>query len=70
MTRLAKTGRITGNISIFWSSEQKGEEKNVICIVCDTDLVSCSSSFAHIIGRPVLDQKKSNIKACVPVRKR
>ena len=45
--------------------------KNVTCNFCDTVFVGCSSSraFAHILGRPVLGQKKSNAKACVPIRK-
>jgi hypothetical protein len=41
------------------------------CHFCDTVFVGCSSSraFAHILGRPALVQKKSNAKACVPMRK-
>ncbi len=49
---------------------KKGGAKNVTCF-CDTAFTGCSSSraIAHILGRPVLGQKKSNIKACVPIRK-
>jgi hypothetical protein len=51
---------------------KSGGAKNVTCNFCDTVFVGCSSSraFAHILGRPVLGQKKSNAKECVPMRKR
>jgi hypothetical protein len=53
---------------------KKGGAKNVTCIFlryCFQPFTGCSSSraIAHILGRPVLGQKKSNIKACVPIRK-
>jgi hypothetical protein len=50
---------------------KSGGAKNVTCNFGDTVFVGCSSSraFAHILGRPVLGQKKSNAKACVPMRK-
>ncbi len=50
---------------------KKGGAKNVTCIFCDTFFVGCSSSraFAHILGRSVLDQKKSNVKPCIPMCK-
>ncbi len=45
--------------------------KNVTCIFCDTVFVGCSSFrvFVHILGRSVLDQKKSNVKPCIPMHK-
>ncbi len=63
--------------SIIWNyfkvdgvQSEKGGTKNVTCIFCDTVFVDCSSSWAfpHILGRPDLDQKKSNVKTCVPMR--
>jgi hypothetical protein len=50
---------------------QRGGAKNVMCIFCDCAFTGCSSTraIAHILGRPVLKQKKANIKSCVPVRK-
>ena len=38
---------------------------------CDKTLTGCSSSraLAHILGRPVLDQSKANVRFCVPIRK-
>ncbi len=35
-------------------------------------MTGCSSSraFAHILGRAVLAQKKANVGACVPIRKK
>ena len=38
---------------------------------CDKTLTGCSSSraLAHILGRPVLEQSKANVRFCVPIRK-
>jgi hypothetical protein len=51
----------------------KGRSKNVTCIFWDTACTGCSClsqvMAQHINGRPVLGHKKSNIKACVPIRK-
>ncbi len=48
---------------------RKDGEKNVACIFCDTVFVGSSSSwaFAHILGRSVLEQEKSNGKPCIPM---
>ncbi len=50
---------------------KSGGAKNITCNFCDTVFVGGISSraFAHILGRPVLGQKKSNAKACAPMRK-
>ena len=66
------TGSIVWNyFKIDGVQSKRGGAKNVKCIFCDSDLIGCRSSraFAHILGRPVLDQKKANVKACVPIRK-
>ena len=68
------TGPIIWNyFKVAGVQSKKGGAKNVTCNFCDTVFVQvgCSSSraFAHILGRPVLGQKKSNAKACVPIRK-
>ena len=71
-------GDIQPRGSIIWNyfkidgvQSKKGGAKNVTCIFCDHVLIGCSSSraFAHILGRPVLDQRKSNLKACIPIRR-
>ena len=71
-------GDIQPRGSIIWNyfkidgvQSKKGGAKNVTCIFCDHVLIGCSSSraFAHILGRPVLDQRKSNVKACIPIRR-
>ena len=50
---------------------KKGRAKNFTCIFCDSTFTGCSSSraVAHILGRPVLGQKKTNVRSCVPIRK-
>ena len=50
---------------------KKGGAKNVTCTFCDKTLTGCSSScaLAHILGRPVLEQSKANVRFCVPIRK-
>ena len=50
---------------------KKGGAKNVTCNFCDKTLTGCSSSraLAHILGRPVLEQSKANVRFCVPIRK-
>ncbi len=47
-----------------------GGAKNITCSFCDTTFAGCSSTraFAHILGRAVLGQKRSNVGACVPKR--
>jgi hypothetical protein len=64
--------------SIIWKcykvdgvQSKKDGEKKVTCIFCDTVFVGCSSSraFAHILGRSVLEQEKSNGKPCIPMCK-
>jgi hypothetical protein len=66
------TGPIIWNyFKVSGVQSKSGGAKNVTCNFCDTVFVGCSSSraFAHILGRPVLGQKKSNVKSCVPLRK-
>jgi hypothetical protein len=69
-------GDIQPKESIIWNyfkidgvQSKKGGGKNVTCIFCEHVLIGCSSSraFAHILGRPVLDQRKSNV--CIPIRR-
>jgi hypothetical protein len=49
---------------------KKGGAKNVICIFYMAFTGGSSSrALTHILGRQVLGQEKSNIKACVPIRK-
>ena len=49
---------------------KRGGAKNITCTFCDTTFAGCSSTrtFAHILGRAVLGQKRSNVGACVPKR--
>ena len=64
--------------SIIWkyykidgAQSKRGGAKNVTCTFCDTVFTGCSSSqaFAHILGRAVLGKQRSNVGACVPIRK-
>ena len=64
--------------SIIWKyykidgvQSKRGGAKNVTCTFCDTAFAGCSSSraFAHIPGRAVLGQQRSNVGAFVPIRK-
>ena len=67
------TGSIIWNYyKIDGAQSKRGGAKNIRCIFCDTYLTGCSSSraFAHILGRAVLAQKKANVGACVPIRKK
>ena len=52
-------------------SNQDGA-KNIRCIFCNTSLTGCISywAFANILGRAVLEQKKVNVAAWVPMSKK
>ena len=56
---------------ILCVQSKKGGAKNVTCTFCDTNFTGCSSTraLAHILGRPVLGQKRTNIRICKPIRK-
>jgi hypothetical protein len=74
MQTVNRQGQSYGIISKLLEFRAKVAEPRMslgTCNFCDTVFVGCSSSraFAHILGRPVLGQKKSNAKACVPMRK-
>ena len=60
---IQSTGSIICNYFKIVGVQSKREEQRVTCIFCDTIFVGCSSSrdFTHILGSPVLDQKKSNV---------
>jgi hypothetical protein len=65
------TGTIIWNYFKSVGVQSKQGAKKVKCIFCDTPFTGCSlyRAIAHILGRPVLGQKKKNIKACVPTHK-
>ena len=65
-------GSIIWNQNVDGAQSKRGGAKNATCIFCDTSLTGCSSSraFAHILGRAVLAQKKANVGACAPIRKK
>ena len=66
-----QTGTFIWNYYIDGAHSKRGRAKNITCTFCDTAFTGCSSSraFAHIIGTAVLGQERSNIEACVPIRK-
>ena len=67
-----QTGTVIWNYyKVDGAHSKRGRAKNITCTFCDTAFTGCSSSraFAHIIGRAVLGQERSNIGACVPIRK-
>ena len=70
------TGSITWNYcKVDGAQSERGgasPARNITCTFCDTSLTGCSSSraFAHVLGKAVLAQKKANVGACVPLRKK
>ena len=69
---IEQTGTIIWNYyKIDGAQSRGGGAKNITCTFCDTSFTGCASTraFAHILGRAVLGQKRSNIGACVPIRK-
>ncbi len=66
-----QTGTLIWNYyQIDGVQSKRGGAKNITCTFCDTTFAGCSSTraFAHILGRAVLGQKRSNVGACVPKR--
>ena len=56
---------------IAGSHSKHGGAKNATCIFCDNFCSGCSSSraMAHILGRPVPEQSKANVRPRAPIRK-
>jgi hypothetical protein len=65
-----QTGTFWNYYQIDGVQSKRGGAKNITCTFCDTTFAGCSSTraFAHILGRAVLGQKRSNVGACVPKR--
>ena len=51
---------------------KRGRANNVVCSKSDASVAGCSltSEYADIVRRNVVGQKKMNIKACVPIRRK
>ena len=51
---------------------KRGRANNVVCSKSDASVAGCSLTieYADIVRRNVVGQKKMNIKACVPIRRK
>ena len=57
-------------IKLICVQSKRAGAKNITCTFCDSTFTGCSSTraLAHILGRPVLRQKRTNVGAGVRIR--